>query len=49
MKTLAICSAAVLFLGLAACRSNPGNRSSYDLDACLSSCSDTMSGCGLKP
>jgi len=31
------------------CRKNPGNDSSFNLEACLSSCSDTMSGCGTKP
>ena len=31
------------------CRSNPYNRTQNDLDACISSCSSTLSGCGRKP
>lgn len=31
------------------CRSSPGNRSSYDVEACISSCKSTFTGCGKKP
>jgi hypothetical protein len=33
----------------AACEKNPADKSSADRKACLSSCSDTFSGCGTKP
>ena len=33
----------------AECAKNPADASSYDREACLSSCSDTLSGCGRKP
>ncbi|MBF0481134.1 MAG: hypothetical protein HQK81_09445 [Desulfovibrionaceae bacterium] len=33
----------------AACRDNPADKSAFNLEACLSSCSGTMSGCGAKP
>jgi hypothetical protein len=31
------------------CRSNPYNRTQSDVDACISSCNSTLSGCGRKP
>lgn len=31
------------------CRSNPNDRTQYDMDACISSCKSTLSGCGRKP
>jgi hypothetical protein len=31
------------------CSSNPNNRTQSDMDACLSSCASTLSGCGKKP
>lgn len=34
---------------IARCRSDPDNSKEYDVDACLSSCNDTLSGCGMKP
>ncbi len=34
---------------IARCRSDPDNSSAYDVEACLSSCNDTLSGCGMKP
>ena len=34
---------------VARCRSDPDNAKPYDMDACLSSCNDTLSGCGMKP
>lgn len=30
------------------CRSNPNNRTSFDLNACVSSCKSTYSGCGRR-
>jgi len=32
-----------------ACRSNPNNTSSYDREACTSSCKSVRSGCGRRP
>jgi len=34
---------------IARCRSDPDNSKDYDIDACLSSCDDTLSGCGMTP
>lgn len=34
---------------VARCRSSKTNVSRYDMDACISSCNDTLSGCGMKP
>lgn len=31
------------------CRSNPNNRTQYDMDACTSNCNSTLSGCGRTP
>ncbi|MBF0480650.1 MAG: hypothetical protein HQL37_11150 [Alphaproteobacteria bacterium] len=31
------------------CRSNRNDRTQDDLDACISSCDSTLSGCGTKP
>ncbi|GAB6037365.1 hypothetical protein JCM15519_19240 [Fundidesulfovibrio butyratiphilus] len=31
---------------MAKCRSNPLNKSKYNVDACISSCYDTFTGCG---
>jgi hypothetical protein len=33
----------------AGCKKNPLNKSSYDVNACISSCQDTYSGCGMNP
>jgi len=34
---------------MSSCRSNPNNRTQYDMDACISSCNSAKSGCGTKP
>lgn len=34
---------------VAACRSNPKDRTQFDMNACISSCASTLSGCGRKP
>lgn len=34
---------------VAKCRSDPDNRTSYDVEACISSCESWFSGCGMKP
>ncbi|WP_243359713.1 hypothetical protein [Fundidesulfovibrio terrae] len=34
---------------VAKCKGDPMNRSSYDMDACVSSCNSWYSGCGMKP
>jgi hypothetical protein len=33
---------------IANCQSNPGNKTSYDMNACTSSCEDWRTGCGKK-
>lgn len=32
-----------------ACRSSPNNTSSFDREACISSCKSVLSGCGRRP
>ena len=34
---------------VAKCKSDPANRTAYDVDACVSSCNSWYSGCGMKP
>lgn len=34
---------------VAKCKSDPDNKSKYDVDACISSCNSWYSGCGMKP
>ncbi|MFZ5425900.1 MAG: hypothetical protein ACOZEN_02910 [Thermodesulfobacteriota bacterium] len=34
---------------VAKCKSDPMNKTKYDVDACVSSCSSWYSGCGMKP
>ncbi|MFP5222894.1 MAG: hypothetical protein ACLGSA_11455 [Acidobacteriota bacterium] len=34
---------------VAKCKSDPDNRTSYDVEACISSCESWFSGCGMKP
>jgi len=31
------------------CKSDPDNKSRYDVEACVSSCESWFSGCGMKP
>lgn len=33
---------------VARCKSDPVNKTKYDKDACISSCNDWLSGCGMK-
>jgi len=34
---------------VAKCKSDPMNRTKFDVDACVSSCNSWYSGCGMKP
>lgn len=34
---------------VAKCKSDPMNKSRYDIDACVSGCDSWYSGCGMKP
>jgi len=34
---------------VATCKSDPKNKTKYDVEACVSSCNSWYSGCGMKP